>query len=248
MDTILTFIGGFLEKAAGGGSLGWALFLFTLIVTVFMLIPIVSEIRSLQLADKIRPLHEGILNKFQNKPDQMAKELMGMHKTFGYNTFLGIFSHLIHGVVFAVLAGTFFQADRFLPAFPEGTRGFLWIRDLAASPFSLLREGEIFPEFVLAVGSILLMDCLMSWNARVIIKKSLMPVDTLYRCLTWAAVAAAFFTPQAVLVYLMLFYLLKNVILVAFVRFFPYSMNQAQEAFYKKCAKNIKLTTISKDS
>ena len=66
MDTILTFIGGFLEKAAGSGSLGWALFLFTLIVTVFMLIPIVSEIRSLQLADKIRPLHEGILNKFQN--------------------------------------------------------------------------------------------------------------------------------------------------------------------------------------
>ena len=135
---------------------------------------------------------------------------------------------------------SFFQADRFLPAFPEGTRGFLWIRDLAASPFSLLREGEIFPEFLLAAGSILLMDCLISWNARVIIRKSLMPVDTLYRCLTWAAVAVAFFTPQAVLVYLGLFYLLKYMVLVIFVRFFPYSMNQTQEAFYKKCAKILK--------
>lgn len=240
MDTVFEFMGKFLENAAAGGSLGWALFLFTLIITVLMLFPIISEIRSLQLADQIRPLHEKILTKFQAKPDQMAKELLGMHKTFGYNTFLGIFSNLVHVVVIVLLAGTFLQADRYLPAFSDSARSFLWIRDLTASPFALLREGRILPELVAAAVSLLLMDCLMSWNARVIIRKSLMPVDTLYRCLTWISVIAAFFTPQAVLVYLSLFYLLKNLILVLFVKCFPYSLNQSQEAFYSKCLKNAK--------
>lgn len=241
MNKLFRLIGSFLTGISeSGGGLGWALFLFTLIVSVFMLIPTISEIRSLQLADKIRPLHEGILKKFQRKPDQMAKELVGMHKTFGYNTFLGISSNIIHVIVIVLLAGTFFQADRFLSAFPEGARSFLWIRDLTASPFMLIRQGRFVPELIAAALSLLVMDILLSWNARVIMKKSLMPVDTLYKCLTWAAVAAAFFTPQAVLVYLSVFYLVKNIIFIIFVSFFPHSLNPSQEAFYEKCLRTIK--------
>lgn len=214
--------------------------IFALLVTVFALFTIISEIRSLQLADLIRPLHEGILNKFKNKPDQMAKELIGMHKTFGYNTFLGTFSQLIHIIVVVLLAGTFFQPERYLPAFSNDARGFLWIRDLAASPFQLLREGRIVPELIAAVLSLFLMDILISWGAQLIIRKSLMPMQTLQKSLTIATVVVAFFTPQAVLVYLSVFYLCKDIIFIVFVRFFPYSMNPSQEAFYKKCARNIK--------
>ena len=132
MDKVFEFVGTFLTKLCeGGGGLGLAVTIFALLVTVFALFTIISEIRSLQLADLIRPLHEGILNKFKNKPDQMAKELIGMHKTFGYNTFLGTFSQLIHIIVVVLLAGTFFQPERYLhfQMMPGGSYGsVIWRR------------------------------------------------------------------------------------------------------------------------
>ena len=240
MTAVFRFVGNFLCKICeNGGGIGWSIFVFTLLVTVFMIFTTIAEIRSLQLADIIRPLHEGICNKFRNKPEQMGKELVGMHKTFGYNTFLGIFSNVIHVIVIILLAGIFFQPNHYLPGLSAEELGFLWIRDLTASPFLLIRQGRFIPELIAAVVSLLLMDFLISWNAQLIIRKSLMPVRTLYKGLTIAAVAVAFFTPQVVLVYLSIYYLLKNIIFILFVRFFPYTLNQSQEAFYKKCVKTI---------
>lgn len=213
MDTVFHFMGSFLLKICeNGDGIGWSVAVFAVLIEVLMIFTTVTEIRSLQLADIIRPIHEGILHKFQNKPEQMGKELVGMHKTFGYNTFLGIFSNVIHIPAILLLSGIFFQPQQYLPGLSEDAFGFLFIRDLTASPFTLIQQGRLVPELIGAAVGLLVMDLLISWNARIIMSKSLMPVQTFYRCLTVAVLAAAFFTPQAVLVYLSVFYLLKNII------------------------------------
>ena len=241
MDRIFEFVGSLLMTICGEeGTLGGAIFLFTAFITLFMLVSIISEIRSLQLADHIRPLHEGIVKKLQNKPDQMGKDLIKLHKAFDYNTFLGISGNLVHIITVFFLAGTFLQAERYLPAFPDGERGLLWIRDMAQSPFSLLLNGSVFPDFLLAAVSVLLMDYLMSVNSRFIIRKSLMPVETLYKCLAWITVLAAFFLPQAILAYFIIYYFFKNLILLIYLRFIPYVLNESQQVIYSEFARKIK--------
>ena len=242
MDQIFMFMGSLLTKMnAQEGSLGWTVVLFTACVILFMLVSISSETRCLQLAEHIRPLHEHIANKLQNSPDKMGKDLVQLHSNFGYHTMLGVSSNLIHVVIAFLLAGTFFGADTYLSDISLASRSFLWIQDLAQSPLYLLLNGYYFPGLVLAAVGLLLLDTTMSINFRHIIRKSLMPMDTLYKAISTAILAACFVLPQAVMVYFIVYYLLKNIIVKIYLRFFPYQFSVAQQVLYSDYAKKYKM-------
>ena len=242
MDQIFGFMGGLLTTmCAQEGSLGWAVFLFSACVVLFMLFSIASETRCLQLAEHIRPLHEHMANKLQSNPDKMGKDLVQLHSNFGYHTMLGVSSNLIHVVIVFLLAGTFFGADTYLSEIPETSRNFLWIGDMALSPLSLLLAKRFFPELVLAAVGLLLLDSTMSINFRYIIRNSLMPVDTLYKGISTAILAACFVLPQVVTAYFIVYYLLKNIMVKLYLRFVPYQLSMAQQVLYSDYAKKYKL-------
>ena len=249
MDRIFVFFGDLLTRmAAQDGSLGSAVFLFTACVVLFMMISIASEIRSLQIADHIRPLHELVLDALQDDPEEMGKTLIKLHRDFGYHTLLGVSGNLVHVVMVFLLAGTFLSPEAYLPMFGEGTRQFLWLRDMAVSPLSLILQGKFWPELVLAALGIFVMDYMVSFNVRFNIRRSLMPVEKMYKGLSAAFLLAAFLLPQVVTVYFLLYYFLKNIILIVFLRFIPYNLSPAQQVYYGEYTKKYKANKNSKRS
>ena len=235
------WFGTFLSQTAKScGGMGPAVCVFTLIAAVFLFLSTMGEIRSLQLADKIRGLHEGIIEKYSGDPGKMARELIGMHKTFGYHTFLGLLSFLVHGFLILLLSVVFLQPDRLLPAWSRGAHGFLWIRDLSVSPLDLVRSSSWFPDFVSALLALAAADLLITWGMRVIMRKSLMPVETAGKVITAVLLILCFFTPQAVTLYVLIFFACKDLQFLIVLRFFPYRFSRQQEQYYKQCLRTIK--------
>lgn len=224
---------------AGGGGMGLAVAVFAVIVSVFMIIPTFSEVRSLQLADEIRPIFSWIVDHYEQDSDKMGKELLRMNQSFGYHTFLGFSGNLVHVVAVVLLFAAFSQAGKYLRVSP-GELSFLWIRDLTASPLDLIREGRLWTEGMFALMNLLLADMLMSWNARLIIRKSLMPVKKLCQSIQVLILLACFLAPQAVSVYFLVFFLLKNIISNLAIHQLPYKLSPAQQQTYQKYARRMK--------
>lgn len=238
---LFQWFGAFLTQIAENcGGIGPAVCVFTLIAAVFLFPSTMGEIRSLQLADKIRDLHNGIIQKYGSDSGKMARELIGMHKTFGYHTFLGLLSYLVHGFLIFLLTAVFSQPDRFLSVFGEGSRSFLWIGDLSSSPLDLIRSGSWIPAFPAALLSLAAADILITWSMRIILRKSLMPMQAAGKIITAALLLVCFFTPQAVTVYVILFFACKDLQYFIILRFFPYRFNRQQEQYYRQCLRNIK--------
>lgn len=238
---LFQWFGTFLSQVAEcSGGIGPAVCIFALIAAVFLFLSTMGEIRSLQLADKIRDLHNGIVEKYSGDPGKMARELIGMHKTFGYHTFLGLLSYLVHGFLILLLTIVFFRPDTYLAAWGQSAHGFLWIGDLSASPLDLIRAGAWFPGFAVSLLSLVAADILITWGMRVIMQKSLMPMDAAGKVLTAALLIVCFFTPQAVSLYVILFFACKDLQFFIILRFFPYQFNRRQEQYYKQCLRAIK--------
>ena len=240
MDSIFRFFGDFLSMiCAGGGGMGLAVAVFAAIAAVFMLIPMLSEIRSLQLAEEIRPIFNWIVERYERDSDKMGKELLLLSQSFGYHTFLGFSGNLVHILAVVLLFGTFSRAGQYLTVSPKDL-SFLWIRDLTASPLALLREGRLWTEGAFAAMDLLLADILMSRNAHLLIRKSLMPVKTLCQSIHVLTLLACFFAPQAVTVYFLVFYLLKNIISGLALSKLPYKLSPAHQQTYQKYVRRMK--------
>ena len=238
---LFQWFGTFLSRTAEfSGGLGPAVCIFTLIAAVFLFLSTMGEIRSLQLADKIRGLHNGIIEKYSQDSGKMARELIGMHKTFGYHTFLGLLSYLVHGFLILLTAVVFSQPGRYLAAWEQGAHGFLWISNLSASPLDLILSGSWFPGFACSLLSLAAADILITRGMRVVMEKSLMPMDTAGKVLTAALLIVCFFTPQAVSLYLILFFACKDLQFFIILRFFPYQFTRRQEQYYRQCLRAIK--------
>ena len=72
---LFQWFGAFLTQIAENcGGIGPAVCVFTLIAAVFLFLSTMGEIRSLQLADKIRDLHNGIIQKYGSDSGKMARD------------------------------------------------------------------------------------------------------------------------------------------------------------------------------
>ena len=92
-------------------------------------------------------------------------------------------------------------------------------------------------DFVLSLAAA---DILITWSMRIILRKSLMPMQAAGKIITAALLLVCFFTPQAVTVYVILFFACKDLQYFIILRFFPYRFNRQQEQYYRQCLRNIK--------